>query len=100
MTPDELDIIKARWKEESRYRIIAMQPFKIFEVATEDIEYLLNRLEAAERAAKDFARIAESLKKNRTRNCGHPKHFTSQQVEKLPCPQCEDDSMIPKAEGK
>lgn len=57
-TPDELEIIKPRWEEENRYRMVELEPYQLFDKAQKDIRYLLNRLEAAERAARQFARAS------------------------------------------
>jgi len=54
---DELKIIKDRWNEENRLRMIDLHHYQIFDKASTDVSYLLNRLEAAERTAKQLAKM-------------------------------------------
>lgn len=46
-----LVVIRNRWSEVNRLAVIDNEPYKVFEKAQQDVEYLLNRLEVAETAA-------------------------------------------------
>ena len=67
----ELKAIKSIWQEENRLRIIDMPHYKIFETALRDISYLVNRLEAAEKAAKGFALMSGKYRMEEDRGRDH-----------------------------
>ena len=89
MITDGLTIIKERWNESNRYRMVAMQNFQIFEKAQLDVIYLSTRLEEAHKT------ISNLIPKIRT-HCSYPNHERIQISDRQACPECGDDSFIPK----
>lgn len=90
---NELQIIKDRWSEENRLRMLDLSPmYLLFEKAQKDIIYLMNRLEAAERAAIQAAKLSGKYRVS----CPHPLHEERQVRDKMMCPECGDESLIPK----
>ena len=51
---EEIQIIKDRWKEDNRYRMIEYQAFELFDKAQKDMEYLLRSLETANKRVSEL----------------------------------------------
>ncbi len=100
MSEHKLDAIKNRWKEENRYVMIDLAPYRIFNDAQRDVEYLLTKIE------ESMVKICTCNGYESRHNCpihrevfsikySYPNHEQSQTVDSHPCPECGDRSLIP-----
>ncbi len=90
MAIDELTIIKERWDESNRLRMLDLSPpYKLFEKAQRDVLYLATRLEEAHKI------ISSLIPKIKT-HCSYPNHERIQISDRQACPECGDDSFIRK----